>query len=217
MKRIEEIAKEAGIEHKEIEEGRCFYRQVKKSLSQISASYSQLDNFFCGNNLTTWFWLADDLNLDSLSCDINLTNKSRRLREKIKECFPELESRNKFVKTDLTSSWLEEEEEGGRKSLAIAIHACGNLSDIFIKNCTARRIPFAIVPCCHKKDSFVLSPANYPYGLRYEDYAFDFYQDRIRAKYAEEKGYDIFFESLPIKTTAKNRIILGVPQDDFYR
>lgn len=214
MKRIEDIAKEAGIEHKEIEEAKYFHYQVKKILSLRLVSYNLLNNFFCGNDLATWFWLADNQNLESISWDIVRTNKNNRLREKVEEYFPGLTARDRFLRTDLTFSWPARED--CQKSLAIAIHACGNLSDTFIKNCTDSRIPFAIAPCCHKKDSFVLSPVNYPSDLRYEDHSFDLYQDKVRAKYAEEKGYDIFFESLPVKITKKNRIILGVPQNDFY-
>ncbi len=44
---IEEIAKEAGIEYKEIEEAKYFHSQVKKILSQIPIPYDRLNYFFC--------------------------------------------------------------------------------------------------------------------------------------------------------------------------
>ncbi len=215
MKKIEEIAKESGIEYKEIEEARYFHNQVKKALSQMPVSYNLLNNFFCGNDLVTWFWLAENRQLCSSSYDLLRTNKSNRLRKKVESYFPELASRNKFLEVDLITSWPAEEDD--KHSLAIAIHACGNLSDIFIRNCTDKRIPFALAPCCHKKNSFVLSPKDYPSISRYEETNFDVRQDLIRAKYVEEKGYDIFFRFLPVEITVKNRIILGVPQNDLNR
>lgn len=210
MKRIEEIAKEAGIEHKEIEEAKGFYSQVDKILSQQSVRYGLLDNFFCGNNLVTWFWLAEKPALRSKSYDIIKTNKSRRLKEKIESYFPTLASRNNFFEIDLTSSWPAREDN--QRPLAIAVHACGNLSDIFIKNCVGQRVPFALAPCCHKKKSFVVSPKEYPPEADYDDTTFDFYQDKIRIKYAVEQGYRVFLESLPKEITPKNTILLGVPQ-----
>ncbi len=212
MKKIEEIAKEAGIEHKEIEEARYFHNQVKKVLSQRSVSYNLLNNFFCGNDLVTWFWLAENRHLYSVSYDLRRTNKSDRLREKVENNFPELALRNKFLEVDLTTSWPAEEDN--KNSLTIAIHACGNLSDIFIRNCTDQRIPFAIAPCCHRKDLFVLTPKNYPLCKNYQESSFDLYQDMTRIQFAKEKKYSLEIRYLPEKITPKNRIIIGVPEEN---
>lgn len=212
MKRIEEIAKEAGIEHKEIEEAKSFYKLVKKDMSEHKVQYDRLDNFFCGNDLVTWFWLAENPEVYSVSYDIHRTNKSNRLKERVEKCFPELASRNRFLEVDLTSSWPAEEDN--QKYLAIAIHACGNLSDIFIRNCTDQRIPFAIAPCCHRKDLFVLNPKNYPLCKNYQESSFDLYQDMIRIQFAKEKKYSVGIKYLPEKITPKNRIIIGVPEEN---
>lgn len=96
-------------------------------------------------------------------------------------------------------------------SLVIAIHACGNLADAFIKNCTKRHQLFALVTCCHNSNSLVLTPQEYPLGNDYNQSNFSAYQDLIRAQYAREQGYHIYWEQLPEEITPKNTIMIGIP------
>ncbi|CAE8680549.1 unnamed protein product [Polarella glacialis] len=50
-------------------------------------------------------------------------------------------------------SLLEREGVHAEATAVVAAHACGGLSDELIRECTALSVEFAIMPCCHKKES----------------------------------------------------------------
>ncbi len=234
-----EIARESGLGIKHAYKVIYFRKIVEETLHRESVHYNRIANLFCGNGLASWCWLLRNGGLavktkvepkaetsETISVDIHKTTKYDNVEEKVISLFPNLKERNKFIQGDLTRPDFyrelklsvkrgEEERRDRRKKredyLVIAIHACGNLTDFFIKNCLEQRLKFAVSPCCHDLDSIILVPKEYPSGKDYDLNKFDVYQDLIRAQYAREQGYKILLEYLPKSITPKNRIIIGIP------
>ena len=94
------------------------------------------------------------------------------------------------------------------RSLVLAIHACGNLSDRVIELALESSNDFAVMTCCHG-DRQYFSPRERPDHWLALDLGRDHYADLLRVAYVREQGYDSGIEFIDERITPKNRIIWG--------
>jgi hypothetical protein len=199
---LKEIAKTAGIRSRHVDKCVSFAEIVEKVFEEHGVKYNKVSNLFCGNGLASWYWTMQGVEVKSF--DINYTTKYKKIKQLVGT---QLQDKNTFIQKDLRKSSSYE----GVTGLATAIHACDDLSDVFINNCIEYQLPFALVTCCHDRDTFVLQPEIYPDGRLYSNKTFDEYQDLIRAQFVQEHGYQVVMRSLPQEFTKKNTVIVGIP------
>ena len=98
---------------------------------------------------------------------------------------------------------------------AIAVHACGDLTDAILEKAVEARVPVAVMPCCYGQDirkyKLKTPPDSrlllYP---RIEDY-----HDTVRLQFLHEQGYEARIERIDPRITPMNNVLIGWPRKDF--
>lgn len=98
------------------------------------------------------------------------------------------------------------------KTVLVGVHCCGSLTDELIEVAISHRIPFAVMPCCHKhNDPLITQAANSPASRQPE--ALDRAIDLLRLERARQKKYVVQIEYIDPQITPKNRVLLGYPRE----
>jgi hypothetical protein len=86
-----------------------------------------------------------------------------------------------------------------------SVHACGALTDRVLDRAADARAPVAVLPCCHDVGTVGAEP------LRgWVDGALAL--DLRRAWRLEQRGYQVWTQTIPAEVTPKNRLLLGRPR-----
>ena len=209
IQELSEIARSVGISSRHVLKAQSFRQVVIDSLGKRPKN---VVNLFCGNGIATWHWLRQDDDVQIISSDIRITSKYNTIEREVLALNPNLVGRNVFVQTDLTHDdfYANLGSNPAANYLAIAIHACGTLSDAFIRNCARYGLDFAVATCCHSKTQLVLEPQEYPNGALYSEDDFALYQDLVRAQFAREQGYNVMAVTFSSEITPMNHVLVGV-------
>ncbi len=95
-----------------------------------------------------------------------------------------------------------------KRSLVLAIHACGTLTDRVIELAIDSQSDFAVMSCCHN-DKVYFSPMTWPDNRIALMQGRDVFVDHVRMYHARESGYESGIETIDPNITKKNRIIWG--------
>ncbi len=92
---------------------------------------------------------------------------------------------------------------------AIAVHACGDLTDAILEKAVEARVPVAVMPCCYtqnmKKYGLKTSPdSRLLLYSRIEDY-----HDTVRLQFLHEQGYEARIERIDPRITPMNNVLIG--------
>lgn len=92
----------------------------------------------------------------------------------------------------------------------IAIHACGELTDLILEKSIQSHVTVAVMPCCYgniRKYNLQNPPDSrlllYP---RKEDYF-----DKVRQQFLLEQGYEAVLKKIDSKITPMNNVLIGLP------
>lgn len=157
-----------GIDSRHYYKTRSFIAKVEQYI-QLSGNISDI---CCGNGLLGLL-LSKQANITQI--DIKKTNKYKLLREQIPY-------ESEFVQSDIRKNIP-------KNDLFLAIHACGELTDIIIEKGKEYNIPFAVMPCCE-----VINP-------------------NIQASRRESirETHQLIHTSINPGLTGKNTIYIGLP------
>ena len=113
--------------------------------------------------------------------------------------------------------------EDGPRTLFVAAHACGSLSDRVLLTAMNHRSPVAIIPCCHSLRHQTKSLESLAIASGLETYTIDqvvlsipkiglpMSIDQVRTDALAALGYEVIEASIQPEITAFNRVIMGKP------
>lgn len=194
------LFKEHHIEEKEFYEAKSFYLAIKNFFPRVR----MINDCCAGNGMVGFIWSLHHPETRIKWIDIQ-ENKNHRLinsrfREMEKETREETgEVKREYYLMDLKSQPLPISD------LNVSIHSCNDLADRIIEQSVAHRVAFAVMPCCHSHSPYLPREV-----LEYFDNKTDAI-DLMRLRYALENNYEIKVRNINPQITAKNRIIIGLP------
>jgi len=109
-----------------------------------------------------------------------------------------------LIQGDLWRDWRLKE-----KSLVLAIHSCGTLTDRVIELALQTENDFAILSCCHS-DKIYFTPKYFPPATLIREHGRGQYLDRVRLNYIREQGLKGGISKINPRITPKNRIMWGI-------
>jgi hypothetical protein len=142
--------------------------------------------------------LLDDSSPAALLVDTAPPPSAARLHAVLAEAWPRLAGRIVWECRPLASTQL------FAADLVVSSHACGALTDIVLDSAASARARVAVLPCCHDRavnDGGSLS------GWLERSLAIDV----MRAVRLEQRGYQVWTQSIPAAISPKNRLLLGDP------
>ncbi len=179
----------------------AFYGISKKLFDSLGDEIQTIVDCCCGNSFLGWHWLVNDNSLNVLAVDNRVTNRFREVNQYFKQNFPNLSEKHSFIERDVSKIIFPE------SSLVVALHACGNLTDIIIEKCVDKRLPFAVMPCCPNSRRIWWKDKSI-----YFEGSLSRYIDNLRLEYMQKNGYAAKFELIDENITPMNRIILARPR-----
>ena len=144
--------------------------------------------------------LLDDSSPEALLVDTAPPPSAARLHGVLVEAWPRLAGRIVIECRPLASVQLSADD------LVVSSHACGALTDIVLDRAASVRARVAVLPCCHdlaELDGGSLS------GWMDRALAID----AMRAVRLEQRGYQVWTQTIPAAITPKNRLLIGEPLD----
>jgi hypothetical protein len=156
----------------------------------------------CGHGLLAQIlMLLDNSSPEALAIDQRIPQSAAILAASLSEAWPRLQSRIRFVQTDLADVQLY------RDDLVVSAHACGGLTDLVLERAVKVRACVAVLPCCHNLKTGDLGGMegwlNGPLAM-----------DAARASWLRAQGYRVFTQLIPGDITPKNRLLMGEPNPE---
>lgn len=143
--------------------------------------------------------LLDDSSLGALLIDPSPPPSAARLHAVLVEAWPRLAGRVVFERTSLESVSLHSGD------LVVSSHACGALADVVLDRAATARARVAVLPCCH---DFAVNDSGPLSGWIDRSLAVDV----MRALRLEQRGYQVWTQTIPAAITPKNRLLVGEPR-----
>jgi SAM-dependent methyltransferase len=143
--------------------------------------------------------LLDDSSREAVAVDRRIPASASRLAACLRETWPRLEGRVRFVEAEVQEFVLDPDD------LVVSVHACGGLTDRIIERVLSAGARVAVLPCCHDLREYDDG------GLRgWIEGALA--QDVMRATRLRQAGYEVYTGRIPRDITPQNRLLLGQPR-----
>ena len=193
--RVARVVCEAGcLPRKELYESWEMARRIRRRIRggrvvDLAAGHGLLSHFLL---------LLDDSSPHALLVDTAPPRSAPRLHDVLAEAWPRLAGRILCDDRPLASVEL------AAGDLVVSSHACGSLTDIVLDRGASARARLAVLPCCHdlaRNDGGSLS------GWMETPLAIDV----MRAVRLEQRGYQVWTQTIPAAITPKNRLLIGDP------
>jgi hypothetical protein len=155
----------------------------------------------CGHGLVAHLMLLlDDSSPTAIAVDTRMPESAARIGEVLVRHWPRLSGRitSRCISLDETATT--------RGDLIVSAHACGELTDRVLDKAIAARAPVAVLPCCHDVHTCDLGGLG---GWLEPALAID----ATRAARLREAGYRVVTQIIPSAITAKNKLLLGIPNE----
>ncbi|MCB9594730.1 MAG: methyltransferase domain-containing protein [Sandaracinaceae bacterium] len=153
----------------------------------------------CGHGLVAHLMvLLDDTSPDARGVDIAVPPTATMLADAFTAEWPRLAGRVTVAAGSIEDTALEPSD------LAVAVHACGGLTDVVLDHAIAARARVAVMACCHdaaENDQGSVG-AWLPPGLAI---------DVTRVARLRHSGYDVRTQLIPADITPENRLVLATP------
>jgi len=190
------------FDNRELDKFYCFLDLVK---TRMDRRFEHVIDLCAGNGLAGFLFACHGLAERTTLVDIS---KPKRF-SKIQRLFDKYGLKFDYIEMDINSSDIHKKLDF-RNSLAIAVHACGDLSDRILHLALDSNLPFALMPCCHENQFAGYSLKNPPDSrlLMYPERS-DYF-DLVRLQYMRENGYACDLFEIPRKITPKNKVLIGV-------
>ncbi len=145
--------------------------------------------------------LLDDSSPNAVAIDTALPPSSAKLHDVLVDAWPRLSDRIVFVTGELDSLPLQASD------VVVSSHACGALTDVVLNLAAAARARVAVLPCCHDVEACdtggLTGWVDAPLAI-----------DLKRAARLEQRGYQVWTQTIPADITPKNRLLMGSMLND---
>jgi len=198
---LAELVESCNINSKELREVEAFYKIVFPFFEEHGIHPEVFHDLCCGNGLLGMY-IAMKTGKTVVSSDWRQTTKYKRLRKAVGDAYDLIN--HSFQEANL---WDDSDESHLTEDTAlVSIHACGHLTDRVIELGLKYKVPFAVMPCCHKDipPYFILS------DMPLKDCSVRLFHDRVRLRYIREQGFTAHYLNIPRRISPYNRIIIGV-------
>jgi len=143
--------------------------------------------------------ILDDSSPEAVLVDTTPPQSAARLHAVLAEAWPRLVGRIVTEFQPLTSIELRAGD------LVVSSHACGALTDIVLDRAASARARVAVLPCCH---DLAINDGGSLAGWVERPLAIDL----MRAMRLEQRGYQVWTQTIPAAITPKNRLLIGEPR-----
>src|SRR5206468_8427229 len=145
--------------------------------------------------------LLDDSSPGAVVVDRALPPSSATLHDALVQAWPRLSGRVAFVAASL------DDVEVLSADLVVSSHACGALTDRVLERAVSARARVAVLPCCHDLTAAATNHGGALSAWVGGALAIDIGRE-VRL---QQQGYHRWTQSIPVKITPKNRLLLGAP------
>lgn len=154
----------------------------------------------CGHGLLAQLMmLLDDSSPSALAADVRLPASAAPIAGALAAAWPRLAGRVALEARAIGEVALTADD------VVVSAHACGALTDEILERAISARARVAVLPCCHDRASCDAG------GLEgWMDLALAI--DATRAARLRAHGYEVHTQTIPSAITAKNRLLIGLPQ-----
>jgi hypothetical protein len=142
--------------------------------------------------------ILDDSSPAALLVDTAAPPSAARLHAVLVEAWPRLAGRIVSECRPLASTQL------FATDLVVSSHACGALTDIVLDSAASARARVAVLPCCH---DLAVNDGGSLSGWVERSLAIDV----MRAVRLEQRGYQVWTQTIPAAISPKNRLLIGEP------
>ena len=188
--------------------------------------YIRVADLAAGHGLLAWIFVLlarsakTPILRTAVAIDIKRPKSADILAAAIIDHWPDLAGTFHYVEGSIDAVW----SENGSKTLFVAAHACGSLSDRVLLAAINSQSALAIMPCCHslRRQIQTLESLSLASGL--QTYTMDEVVtsaskigqpkaiDQVRIDALTAMGYKIIESTISEEITSFNRIIMGKPQ-----
>jgi hypothetical protein len=188
------LCAEACLPRKELFESWEVARRVRRRLRG-----RRVVDLACGHGLVAQMLLLLDPALEAaLGVDRRIPQSAAKVMAAMARRWPRLEGRTTLQQARLASVDLQPGD------LVVSCHACGVLTDRVLDLAIGHMLPVAVLPCCQSEQHCDAG------GLEgWMDAALAV--DVTRAARLRAHGYRVHTQTIPIETTAKNRLLIAEP------
>ena len=143
--------------------------------------------------------LLDSTSESALAVDAKPVASAEALARVLASRWPRLAGRVERRVADLASASVAADD------LVVSVHACGALSDVVLERAIAARAHVALLPCCH-------DAARCDTGGLLGFLPLPLAVDATRVARLRAAAYDVVTQTIPVRITPHNRLILGLPR-----
>lgn len=190
---------ECNVDKKEFFESK---ETLDKSIKTMRKHYGvdRLDTIydFCsGHSFSCYYALTHNYTKYAIAVDIRHPNA----HTKVASYYPQMIPRVQYIENNIFLN----EYKIPQNCMVLGIHPCRDLVFRVMEIAIQNRVPFAVVPCCKKK--------NIPSWLDDFDCLTDYQRYAMKVtQFAVSKGYNVSIKKINEKYTPRNFIIIGLPK-----
>lgn len=144
--------------------------------------------------------ILDDSSEEALAVDPFRPASSAALDAVLLEAWPRLHGRVHRIDATIEEVALQ------KKDLVVSVHACGALTDAVLSRAIEARAHVAVLPCCHDLatcDTGALQGwMDGPMAI-----------DASRVARLRQASYTVHTQTIPLKITPKNRLLIGLASE----
>ena len=145
--------------------------------------------------------LLDDSSPEAIVVDPCVPPSAHALSEQLVAAWPRLAGRVRWIAQPLETATLTEQD------VVVSSHACGALSDRVLDRAASAAARVAVLPCCHDVDTCDTGALG-----GWVDSALAI--DLQRVWMLEQRGYQVWTQTIPATVTPKHRLLLAAPKND---
>lgn len=195
-----------GFKERELEKFLAFCNAVHPAFleSQRLDNIDYIIDLCSGNGLGAFTFLFNKIGREALLIDKTIPKRFNKLSDLFKS------GSFNYKKQDILSEEVKL-PEGAKadNTLIISVHPCAELTDKVIEIGLNKKIPFAILTCCHRSEKPAYKLSNPPDSrLQLYDSPGDYF-DEVRAQYIRERGWRCSLLKIDKRITEKNKVIVG--------
>ena len=211
-KRARALARRECLDLKEFLESFEFFAHVRQKRCRTHMTRGTVADLCCGHGFTGLLFAIFEPAVERvLLIDRMKPPSFLRIWEACVEVAPWIRDKVEFMVLDLAVLAVAPRRFLPPGTTVLAVHACGQATDICLEVVVQLWGAAAALPCCHRKE--VLGAHDARPAAMEEHLGRGLAQDIDRTYRMHQAGYDVRWEAIPPQITGKNRLLLCLPRE----